>query len=215
MSAPKPWRKADIAQPISGRAIKEPETVIRELNKAKRPLVIVGHRVAYPDNEDTPYLDYVIRFAKTRKIPIAATGHTVKAFLEVKHPVVSWLSAMDVVNRVIDPEWQGFDGKGPYDLVFMTGLPQEMTSLLLNAIKHYTRIKSILLDRFFVPNASLSYPNLREKKWLKELDALIEGLSKSSSRSKAKEPAKPVVKASQKPASSDKSKKGIKKPKQA
>ncbi|MHA1712468.1 MAG: CO dehydrogenase/acetyl-CoA synthase complex subunit epsilon [Candidatus Ranarchaeia archaeon] len=185
MSSPKPWRKAEIAQPISGSAIKEPATILRVLDKAKRPILIVGHRTAYPDNEDTPYLDYVIQIANLRDIPVVATAHTIKAFITNNYRVASWLSAMDIINRIRDPTWQGLDGKGAYDLVLMTGLPYEMTSLLLNTLKHFTKIKTICLDRFYFPNASLAYPNLREKRWFKELDALIEALKTDKDKKNA------------------------------
>ena len=194
MSSPEPWRKADVAQPIHGRAIKTPDSVVRAVERAKHPIFIVGHRNAYPDNEDKPYLDYVIRLAQTRDIPIVATAQTIKAFLEAGLTETAWSSAMEVVHRIIDPEWKGIDGKGPHDLVFMTGLPHEMTSLLLNALKHFTRIKTICVDRFYFPNASLAFPNLREKRWFQELNVLIDALAIKPSKAKPK--AQPKTKSS-------------------
>lgn len=178
---PKPWRKSEIAQPICGSAIREPDAVVQLLDKAKRPLLIAGHRVAYPDNEnEAPYLEHILRLAKTRSLPVVACSNTVKAFLDAKHPVASWLSSMDTVNRLCDPNWKGFDGKGPYDLVMMTGLPYEMTEMLLNTLKHFTAIKTVCLDRYYQPNATLAYPNLRSAKWLSELERLTKLLGQKT-----------------------------------
>jgi len=73
---------------------------------------------------------------------------------------------MDIGNRLQDPSWTGLDGRGPYDLVLLVGLPYYMEFVILSALKHFSaNLKTISLDRFYNPHATWSFPNLSVDEW--------------------------------------------------
>ena len=67
--------------------------------------------------EGKQLIDYLIDFAKASKVPVVATAHMVGEFLKRGYEPAGFMSAMDIGNRLVDPEWQGLDGKGHPDLV--------------------------------------------------------------------------------------------------
>lgn len=80
------------------------------------------------------------------------------------------MSAMDIGNRLVDPEWQGIDGKGPHDLALFVGLPYYMESLILSGLKHFApSLKTITLDNLYHAHASWSFPNANSEEWAKNL----------------------------------------------
>ena len=50
-------------------------------------------------------------------------------FIKRGYQPAAFMNAMEIGNRVVDPTWQGLDGKGHPDLVMMVGLPYYMESL--------------------------------------------------------------------------------------
>jgi len=89
------------------------------------------------------------------------------------------MPAMDIANRLRDPKWKGFDGKGQYDVALFVGLPYYMTWLILSGLKHFSsNLKTISLDRFYQPHASWSFPNISVEEWRKNLDTIENKLKK-------------------------------------
>jgi len=172
-----PWQTAEIAGPLKANAITKSEVVVALLKKAKRPILVVGHKVVEEDLNLGKPIDYIIALAMACNIPVVATAHVVKDFLEREFHPSAWMPAMDIANRLRDPSWKGLDGKGPYDLLLILGLPYYMEWLILSGLKHFsTNLTLISLDKFYQPHATWSFPNSSLKKWEENLKVIVEKL---------------------------------------
>jgi len=177
MSTADPWQKAEIAGPTKALVITKPEVVVAMIKKAKRPLLIVGHEAAEIKIGDKKLLDYAICISKTGNIPLVATAHIVGDFVKKGFQPVATLSAVDISNRLTDPEWKGFDGNGQYDLAIYMGMTYYFENILFSSLKHFSpNLKTISLDRYYHPNASWAFPNLPEKDWAQNLEIIISKL---------------------------------------
>jgi len=172
-----PWQTAEIAGPKKALLILKPEVVVAMVKRAKRPILVVGHLSAEEYSDNIKMIDYAIRMSRTAGIPVVATAHTTTEFIKKKFQPAAWMSAMDIGNRLQDPEWKGLDGKGPYDLAMFMGLPYYMEFVILSALKHYsTGLKTISLDRFYNPHATWSFPNLSVKDWNDNFEIMLNKL---------------------------------------
>lgn len=172
-----PWQKAEIAGPKKALLVSKPEVVVAMVKRAKRSILVVGHLAAEDYSDDVKMIDYAIRLSKAAGIPVVATAHMTTEFIKRDFQPATWMSAMDIGNRLQDPEWKGLDGKGPYDLALFMGLPYYMQFVILSALKHFsTNLKTISLDRFYNPHATWSFPNLSVKDWNENLDVMVNKL---------------------------------------
>ena len=172
-----PWQTAEIAGPKKALLVLKPEVVAAMVKKANRPILIVGHQAAEDYSNDVRMIDYAISMGKTTGIPIVATAHLTTEFLKKNYQPAGCMSAMDIGNRLKDPEWTGLDGKGPYDLALFMGLPYYMEFVILSALKHFSaNLKTITLDRFYNPHATWSFPNLSIKDWSESFQIIINKL---------------------------------------
>ena len=172
-----PWQTAEIAGPKKALLILKPEAVVAMVKRAKRPLLIVGHLAAEDYSDDAKMINYAIRMSKTAGIPVIATAHTTTEFIQRGFKPAGWMPAMDVGDRLTDPEWRGLDGAGPYDLAMFMGLPYYMEFVILAGLKHFsTNLKTISLDRFYNPHATWSFPNLSVKDWNESFKVIISKL---------------------------------------
>jgi acetyl-CoA decarbonylase/synthase complex subunit epsilon len=177
MATAEPWLKALIPGPKKALVVTKPEVVVAMLKRAKRPLLVVGHEIAEDEADGEQLIDLTIRFAKAANIPLVTTAHIVKDFLGKGFKPAAWMPAVDIVNRLQDPEWRGLDDEGPYDLVFFVGLPYYMSWVLLSGLKHFSKnMKTISLDRFYNPQASWSFPNMSLHDWQTNVNAIISKL---------------------------------------
>lgn len=175
-----PWQTAEIAGPKKALLIMKPEVVSAMIQRAKRPILIVGHLAAEDYSDDAKMIDYAIRVSKTAGIPIVATAHTIKKFLERGFNEATTMTVMDIGERLVDPDWQGLDGEGPYDLALIMGLPYYLEFVILSGLKHFSaKLKTISLDRFYNPHASWSFPNLSVKSWKENFEVLMNKLGEN------------------------------------
>jgi len=145
------------------------------IKRAKRSILIVGHKAAEIELEDKKLIDYMIELAKKANIPVVATAHAISEFLKRGYQPAGWMPAVDIGNRLTDPEWKGLDGNGPYDLALFVGLPYYMEWTILSGLKHFApNLKTMTLDNVYQPNASWSFPNISAKDWLENLKVIIE-----------------------------------------
>lgn len=162
--ATKPWQTWAI-NPKQGVAMKDPSQLAKIIKKAKRPLIVVGalaDQIAVYDGKNL--LDLIIELGK--KIPIVATSNISKAFLDKGFKPATIMTGVNITNRLSDPNWKGLDGKGQYDVVVYTGMTIYLELQMLNRLKHYAPwMKTISLERYFIPNASIGLANLKEDKW--------------------------------------------------
>jgi len=176
MALAEPWQKAEIPGPTRAMVIPKPEVVVAMIKRAKRPILIVGHKAAETDLGQEKLIDYVIGIAKAGGIPVVATAHTVREFSKRGFQPAACMSAVDIANRLQDPEWRGLDGGGPYDLALFTGLPYYMGWVILSGLKHFSQLTTLCLDGFYQPHASWSFPNLSLEEWHEYLKVIIDKL---------------------------------------
>ena len=173
--AAEPWQTAEVPGPKRALVVTKPEVIVAMIKKAKHPILVVGHRVAEIDVEDRKLIDFIVDFAQKTKIPVVATAHTVSEFLKRNYRPAGWMPAVDIGNRLVDPDWKGIDGKGPHDLALFIGLPYHMELNILSGLKHYaTDLKTVTLDNVYHSHASWSFPNSTVKDWLENLKVIIE-----------------------------------------
>ena len=177
MAIAEPWQIAEVCGPLKANVIIKPEVVVALLNKAKRPLLVVGHKIVEETTPSGEPIEYIIALAKAGNIQLVATSHVVKDFLERDFQPSAWMPAVDIANRLRDPSWKGLDGKGSYDLLLILGLPYYMEWLILSGLKHFsTNLTLISLDKFYQPHATWSLPNSSASKWEETLKVIIEKL---------------------------------------
>jgi acetyl-CoA decarbonylase/synthase complex subunit epsilon len=168
-----PWQCAEIAATKKANQITKPEVAVAMIKRAAHPILIVGSNATDRWMEGKQLIDYLIDFAKASKVPVVATAHMVSEFLKRGYEPADFMSAMDIGNRLVDPEWQGIDGKGHPDLVLFVGLPYYMESLILAGLKHFAPdLKTMTLDNVFHPHASWSYPNATLEEWASNLTVM-------------------------------------------
>jgi acetyl-CoA decarbonylase/synthase complex subunit epsilon len=172
-----PWQKAEIAGPKKALLILKPEVVVAMVKKAKRSVLVVGHQAATDYSDDVKMIDYAIRMGRTAGVPLVATAHVTSEFVKRGFEPAASMPAVDIGNRLKDPEWKGLDGMGPYDLAMFMGLPYYMEFVILAGLKHFsTSLKTISLDRFYNPHATWSFPNLPVKDWSVSLETILSKL---------------------------------------
>ena len=169
----KPWQTWAV-NPKLGIGMKEPAQVAKIIKKGKRPLIVVG---ALADQikvyDGKTMLDLLVELGK--KIPIVATANISKAFINKGLEPAAIMSAVNITNRLSDPDWKGLDGNGRYDVVVYTGMTIYLELQMLSRIKHYAPwIKSVSLERFFIPNADIGIANLKEDKFKEGMKGFME-----------------------------------------
>jgi acetyl-CoA decarbonylase/synthase complex subunit epsilon len=168
-----PWQCAEIAATRKANPIPKPEIVVAMVKKARRPILVVGSNAIERYMEGRLLIEYLIDFAKASKVPVVATAHIVGDFLKRGFVPAGFMSAMDMGNRLLDPEWQGLDGKGPYDLALFVGMPYYMEGLIICGLKHFApELKTITLDNLYHAHASWSFPNATLEEWANNLKVM-------------------------------------------
>jgi len=178
---PEPWQTAEIPGPTKALVISKPEVVVEMIKGAKRPLLVVGPESAEQAVGDGKQIDLLILIAEAGRIPIVATSRSVADLIKRDYRPASWMPAVDIANRLRDPEWAGADGRGQHDLAIFAGMRYYVEWLLLSGLKHFGgKLKTISLDRFYQPHAGWSFPNISQEEWAHSLVALQSGLRRSS-----------------------------------
>ena len=168
-----PWQCAEVSATKKAMAITKPEVAVAMIKKAAHPILVVGSNAVERELEGKKLIDYLIDFAKASKVPVVATAHMVGEFIKRGYQPAGWMSAMDIGNRLVDPEWQGIDGKGPHDVALFVGLPYYMEGLILSGLMHFApQLKTITLDNMYHPHASWSFPNATLEDWANNLKVM-------------------------------------------
>jgi len=168
-----PWQCAEIAATKKANPITKPEIAVAMIKKASRPILIVGSYATERCMDGKLLIEYLIDFANASKVPVVATAHMVGEFLKRGYQPAGFMSAMDIGNRLVDPTWQGLDGKGHPDLVLVVGLPYPMESLMLCGLKNFApTLKTMTMDNLFHPHASWSFPNATLEEWAANLKVM-------------------------------------------
>ena len=177
-----PWQCAEVSATKKAMAITKPEVAVSLIKRAARPILVVGSEAVTRNLDGKLLIEYLIDFAKASKVPVVATAHMVGEFLKRGYRPAGFMSAMDVGNRLVDFDWQGLDGRGPYDLVLFVGLPYYMEGLILSGLMHFAPgLRTVTLDNKFHPHACWSFPNAGVKIWAENLKVMTKKLESGSS----------------------------------
>ena len=170
-----PFDTGNIPGPKMARAVM-PAVSGKMIARAQRPLLIVGSQIC-----DKNVLERVISIGKTG-IQIAAVGNAYR-FLIDKELDIHYVNLHALSSYLCDPRWRGLDGKGGYDLVAILGITYYYASQAISAPKNFSTLKIISIDKYYHPNADLSFGNLTDDIFLAALDEIIALLQKNQTDS--------------------------------
>jgi acetyl-CoA decarbonylase/synthase complex subunit epsilon len=132
--------------------------------------------------KDGDLVDSAIRMSKNGNISVVATGHTVSEFLRRGSKSIYSIQIMNLGDRLRDPNWEGFDGDGPYDLVVFTGFPYYIEWLVQSGLKNFAPdLRTVSLEETYQPNASWSLGTLPEGGWKEVIDEILSVLEEEKS----------------------------------
>jgi len=127
--------------------------------------------------------DKAIAIGKTG-VPIAATAHSIKGFIERSYGPeennVYMIGLHPLTNYHRFKDWQGLDGKGQYDEVIFMGIFYKFASAMFSALKNFNRdIKRVSIDRYYHVNADMTFGNLafEPEKYHEAVDEVIAKLT--------------------------------------
>ncbi len=165
-----PFDTGNIPGPRMGRAVM-PAVPGKMLARAKRPLLIVGSKI-----HDKEVLEKAVAIGRAG-VQIAAVGN---AYISLggKGLDVHYANMHALASYLCDPNWKGLDGKGGYDLVVFFGITYYYASQAISALKNFSNIKVISIDRYYHPNADMSFGNLKDDVFIAALDEIIKELPK-------------------------------------
>jgi acetyl-CoA decarbonylase/synthase complex subunit epsilon len=153
-----PFDVANIPGPEIGR-VASPEVIGNCISSAKRPLLVVGSEIL----GDGFLIEIAIGMGK-KGIPIAATGHSIRGFVERGYTEnVLYYNLHELTNCLRDPNWKGLDGKGGYDFVIFFAITYYYASQMLSCIKNFALdplIRAVSIDRYYHPQARMSFTNI-------------------------------------------------------
>lgn len=169
-----PGQTAEIAGPKKAFLIQKPEVAAAMMKRAKRALLIVGSEAVKIRTKDGDFIDTAMRLAGLRNTTVIATGHLVGEFKRRDSTDAYSMPLMNIGDRLRDPDWEGFDGEGPYDLAIFVGFPYYMEWLVLSGLKSFAPdLRTISLERVYQPNASWSFGNMTEEKWKEVIEKIV------------------------------------------
>ncbi|MDY6865265.1 MAG: CO dehydrogenase/acetyl-CoA synthase complex subunit epsilon [Halobacteriota archaeon] len=159
--------------PESGR-IASSEVIGGLIKSAKRPLLVIGAEIL-----EGEMIDKAIGIGK-KGIPIAATGHSIAGLVDKGYEGEHYYYELhELTNCLLDPEWQGLDGNGNYDVVIFLGITYYYASAMLSALKNFGTdplIRAVSIDRYYHPHARMTFKNFTPKyddEYMEMLDRII------------------------------------------
>jgi acetyl-CoA decarbonylase/synthase complex subunit epsilon len=164
----------------SAKLIEDASQYANLIQKAKRPLLVLGPLLSEWSLDGKLLIEYALEIAKIANIPICATAHVKGKMTELGTKPDSVYDAVEIVNHLKDPEWQGVKKEGNHDLILFFGIRSDLAEQTLSVLKHFApHLKTMTLCKFYYPNADYSLPNFRkDKQWKAFLESLIEELKK-------------------------------------
>ena len=163
----------------SARLIEDASEYADLIQKAKRPLLVLGPRLLEWALDGKLLIEYALEIAKAANIPICATAHVKGKMVELGVKPDSVYDAVEIVNALKDPDWEGVRNEGNHDLVIFFGIRSDLGEQCLSVLKHFApHLKTMTLCKFYYPHANYSLPNFRkDEQWKAFLEALISNLS--------------------------------------
>ena len=173
---------AEIPGPKKANIFPKPAVAAAMIKRAKRCLLVVGSKASSMATRDGDLVDSAIRMSKNGNIAVVATGHTVSTFLKKGAEGTHSIQIMNLGDRLRDPNWDGLDGGGHYDLVVFTGFPYYIEWLVQSGLKSFAPdLRTISLEETYQPNASWSLGTLPEGGWKEVIDEILSVLEEEKS----------------------------------
>ena len=167
---PIPWQRANVPGWVVAQELK-PETLIDQINKAKKPILIVSKFEEFEEDIATTLIQKL-----QEKATIVFTPWAMKHFGGKFQPDIM-LGLTDVTNR-LTKGWKGPNGEdSAFDLILYFGSYYYHQSQMHSALKHFLpETPRISLNRYYSPNASYSFNNYTEKRWTIAMNTILEAL---------------------------------------
>jgi acetyl-CoA decarbonylase/synthase complex subunit epsilon len=144
--------------------VEKPAVLAALVKRAKRPLLVVGHRALFAGGGGERAIDVLAKAARKADWPVVATGDTGPALAARGVEPALCISAMNLGQRLADPAWEGVDGEGPHDVVFFAGLSYALEWTLLSGLRQ-GHLVTVSLSPGYEPHASFSLSNLDWPAW--------------------------------------------------
>ena len=166
----------------AAKIIDDAEEYANLIKKAKRPLLVIGPQALRIALDGKLLLEYLLELSKAADIPICATAHVKGKMVELGAQPDSVYDAVEIVNALKNPEWQGVRKEGNHDLVLFCGFRTDLGSQGLSTLKHFApHLKTMTLCKYVYSNADYSLPNYRkDEQWKTFLQDLISKLKEGA-----------------------------------
>lgn len=168
MSLSAPWQVGNVPGWVVARKLTG-ESLERLIIKAAKPLLVVSKL-------DDFEMDVAVKFVKKlaeRGGTIIFTPWTVKAFQEQDIRYDAILGLVEVTDRLVKGGLLG-NKNGDFDLILFLGGLYYHQSQMLSAVKNFaTHLTTISLTRYYQPNSTYSFLNLKEKRWITEMESVL------------------------------------------
>ncbi len=183
MSAVIPYHRVNVLTGIkSARLIEDAQEYAGLIQKAKRPLLVLGPLLLKWSLDGKLLIEYALEIAKTANIPTCATAQVRAKMTELGVKPDSVYDVVEIINALKDPNWRGVKKEGNHDLVLFFGIRSDLGEQGLSVLKHFApHLKTMTLCKFYFPNANYSLPNFRkDEQWKAFLESLIDNLRKGA-----------------------------------
>ncbi|ABR56060.1 CO dehydrogenase/acetyl-CoA synthase complex, epsilon subunit [Methanococcus aeolicus Nankai-3] len=149
-----------------------PKIAALTIKQSKNPMFVMGSLLNVIPEE---IAEYAIKIAKLKHMTVVSTGGSNIMLSKLNFKPHYNIGAVELINHLKDSNWNGFCGKGNYDLICFIGVPYYIGSQGLSTLKNFApHLKTITLCKFMHPNADLSYPNMSYDGWVIYLSKLVE-----------------------------------------
>ena len=183
MSAVIPYHRVNVLTGIkSARLIEDAQEYADLIQKAKRPLLVLGPLLLKRSLDGKLLIEYALEIAKAANIPMCATAHVRAKMTELGVKPDSFYDVVEIINALKDPNWRGVRKEGNHDLVLFFGIRSDLGEQGLSVLKHFApHLKTMTLCKYYFPNANYSLPNFRKDEQFKAfLEGLIDNLRKGA-----------------------------------
>ena len=172
---------AEIAGPKKGNIFPNADVAAKMISRAKRPLLVVGSESVDMETHDGDFIDSAIRAMKNPKLNVVATAHMIGEFRKRGANNAHSMSLFVLGKYLSDPNWEGLDDEGPYDIVVFAGFPYYMEWLLESGLKNFAQtLRTVSLDRTYQPNAQWSLGWMPVPDWQESIETIISSLEEDS-----------------------------------
>jgi acetyl-CoA decarbonylase/synthase complex subunit epsilon len=183
MSAVIPYHRVNVLTGIkSARLIEDAQEYADLIQKAKRPLLVLGPLLLKSSLDGKLLIEYALEIAKAANMATCATAQVRAKMAELGVKPDSVYDVVEIINALKDPNWQGVKKDGNHDLVLFFGIRSDLGEQGLSVLKHFApHLKTMTLCKYYFPHANYSLPNFRkDEQWKAFLESLIDNLKKGA-----------------------------------